>query len=131
MTTIPDELLYTKDHEWVREDGNGEYSVGISDHAQSALGDLVFVELPEPGAKVEVGNACCVVESVKAASDVYSPLSGVVLEVNEALVDAPELANSDPYNEGWLFRLSSEDSAGLEGLLDSDEYSHYLASLEE
>jgi glycine cleavage system H protein len=131
MTTIPDDLRYTKDHEWIREEGDGEYTVGITDHAQAALGDLVFVELPEVGATVEAGVACCVVESVKAASDVYSPLNGEVVEVNEVLVDSPELANSDPYTEGWLFRLRSEDNEALDKLLDFDEYVDLLAAEED
>jgi glycine cleavage system H protein len=131
MTKIPDDLRYTKDHEWVREDGDGEYTIGITDHAQAALGDLVFVELPEIGETVEVGAACCVVESVKAASDVYSPLGGEVLEINDVLVDSPELVNSDPYLEGWLFRLRSEDSEALDELLDFDEYTELLAAEED
>lgn len=131
MTKIPDDLRYTKDHEWVREEGDGEYTVGITDHAQAALGDLVFVELPEIGETVEAGAACCVVESVKAASDVYSPLGGEVLEINDVLVDSPELVNSDPYLEGWLFRLRSEDSDALDELLDFDEYTELLAAEED
>ena len=131
MTMIPDNLRYTKDHEWVREEGDGEYSVGITDHAQTALGDLVFIELPEIGSAVEAGVACCVVESVKAASDVYSPVGGEIVQINEALADAPELANSDPYTDGWLFRLSSKDSQALDSLLDSAEYSDYLANEED
>ncbi|MBN1378340.1 MAG: glycine cleavage system protein GcvH [Gammaproteobacteria bacterium] len=131
MTMIPDDLRYTKDHEWVREEGDGEYTVGITDHAQSALGDLVFVELPEVGAEVEAGVACCVVESVKAASDVYSPLSGEVTEINDALVESPELGNSDPYTEGWLFRLRSDDTEALDALLDFDEYVDLLAAEED
>lgn len=131
MTTIPDDLRYTKDHEWVREDGDSEYSIGITEHAQTSLGDLVFVELPELNNNVEAGDACCVVESVKAASDVYSPLSGEIIEVNEALVETPELVNSDPYTEGWLFRLRCEDGEALDALLDSDEYAEYLASEED
>lgn len=131
MTMIPDDLRYTKDHEWVREEGDGEYSVGITDHAQTALGDLVFIELPEVGTTVEEGAACCVVESVKAASDVYSPLNGEVIEVNDALVDTPELANSDPYGTGWLFRMRSTEPELLDALLDSDEYEDLLATEED
>ena len=131
MTMIPDNLRYTKDHEWIREEGDDEYTVGITDHAQTALGDLVFIELPEMGSTVEAGVACCVVESVKAASDVYSPITGEIVQINEALADTPELGNSDPYTEGWLFRLRTEDSQALESLLDSTGYEAYLASEED
>ncbi len=131
MTMIPDDLRYTKDHEWVREEGNGEYSVGITDHAQTALGDLVFIELPELGGAVEAGVACCVVESVKAASDVYSPIGGEIVQINEGLVDAPELTNADPYNDGWLFRIRSAEGQTLDSLLDAAEYADYLASEED
>ncbi len=131
MTMIPDDLRYTKDHEWIRDEGDGEYSVGITDHAQTALGDLVFIELPEVGDSVEAGAACCVVESVKAASDVYSPINGEIIQVNEALTDAPELGNSDPYQEGWLFRIRSADSQSLDSFLSSEDYEKFLASEED
>lgn len=120
MSVIPENLKYTKTHEWARLEGDGTVTVGITDHAQSQLGDLVFVELPEVGTTVAAGKECAVVESVKAAADVYSPLTGEVLAVNEALTDSPELINEDPYGKGWLFRLSTTDS--LDGLLDAAAY---------
>ncbi len=128
MSNIPDELQYTKSHEWVRHNEDGTVSVGITDHAQDLLGDMVYVELPEPGRQLGAGDECVVVESVKAASDVYSPLSGEVVDVNDAVVDSPELVNQDPYGEGWLFRLQpGEDGAGEE-LLGAGEYQELLES---
>ncbi|MFZ1640415.1 MAG: glycine cleavage system protein GcvH [Candidatus Contendobacter sp.] len=117
---IPAELRYTESHEWVRANDDGTITVGITDHAQHLLGDLVFVEIPETGRAVAAAESCAVVESVKAASDVYSPLDGVVVEVNEALADSPELINQDPYGEGWIFRLKT--AAALDGLLDARAY---------
>lgn len=117
---IPAELRYTESHEWVRVNDDGTITVGITDHAQNLLGDLVFVEIPEVGRAVAAGESCAVVESVKAASDVYSPLDGVIVEVNEALADKPELINEDPYGEGWIFRLKT--AATLDGLLDATGY---------
>lgn len=128
MSIIPDNLKYTKTHEWARLEDDGTVTVGITDHAQSQLGDMVFVELPEAGAKLAAGKECAVVESVKAASDVYSPLNGEVLEVNEALTDAPEIINQDPYGKGWLFRMSATDS--LDGLLDAAAYEKLEAEQE-
>ncbi len=122
MSDIPSELLYTKSHEWVRDEGDGTVTVGITDHAQELLGDLVFVELPEIGDSVEPGADCAVVESVKAASDVYSPVAGQIIAVNEALTDAPETINESPYADGWLFQLKLADGADLGGLLDADAY---------
>ena len=122
MSDIPSELLYRESHEWVRDEGDGTVVVGISDHAQDALGDMVFVELPEPGMSYEQGDACAVVESVKAASDIYAPLDGEVVEANSALEDSPELVNSDPYGDGWLFRLIPSDPSQLDGLLSSEPY---------
>ncbi|WP_018233633.1 glycine cleavage system protein GcvH [Thioalkalivibrio thiocyanodenitrificans] len=121
MSNTPADLRYTKSHEWVRSESDGTVTVGISDHAQELLGDLVFVETPEVGSSQEAGAACAVVESVKAASDVYAPVSGEVVAVNEQLADSPELVNTDPYGEGWLFRLKPEDGA-LDALLDADAY---------
>jgi glycine cleavage system H protein len=126
MSNIPSELKYTKDHEWVRENGDGSVTVGITDHAQEALGDLVFVEVPEAGKAVSGGEACAVVESVKAASDVYSPLDGEVTESNEALGDAPESINEDPYGEGWIFKLSLADPGAVGGLMDAAAYAQLL-----
>ncbi len=127
MNNIPSELKYTKSHEWVRVEGDGTATVGISDHAQTLLGDMVFVELPEPGTALEAGEECAVVESVKAASDVYTPLSGKVVAANELLEDAPEIVNTDAYNDGWLFRIKLEDEAELKELLDAEAYAELVA----
>jgi glycine cleavage system H protein len=125
---VPSELKYTKSHEWVRVDEGGVATVGITDHAQELLGDLVFVELPEVGAELGAGAECAVVESVKAASDVYSPLTGQVIEVNEALADAPETINQDAYEEGWIYRMKIVDTAELDGLMDADSYAEHAES---
>jgi len=117
---IPTDLRYAETHEWVRANDDGTVTVGITDHAQHLLGDLVFVEIPEVGRVVNAAESCAVVESVKAASDVYSPLDGVIVDVNEALADSPELINQDPYGEGWIFRIKT--NATLEGLLDAEAY---------
>jgi len=127
MSNLPEELKYTKEHEWIRDEGDGTVTVGITDHAQELLGDLVFVELPEVGASLETGGDCAVVESVKAASDVYSPLDGEVTAVNEALGDAPETINDDPYGEGWIFKMKVADTGALGGLLDAAGYGAVLA----
>jgi glycine cleavage system H protein len=121
MSEIPTELRYAKSHEWVRVEGDDLITVGISDHAQELLGDLVFVELPEVGAEFIAGDECCVVESVKAASDVYMPVSGEIIEVNEALVDEPEVINDSPYDNGWLFKMRASADE-LDDLLDADAY---------
>ncbi|MFZ1539343.1 MAG: glycine cleavage system protein GcvH [Chromatiaceae bacterium] len=126
MSQVPSALRYTKDHEWVRENGDGTLTVGITDHAQEALGDLVFVEVPEPGREVAPGEACAVVESVKAASDIFSPLAGTVAEVNQTLADAPERINEDPYGEGWIFKLVPADANVFASLLDADAYARLL-----
>jgi len=122
MSDIPTDLGYRESHEWVRAVGDGTAVIGISDHAQSALGDMVFVELPEPGLSYEQGDACAVIESVKAASDVYAPVSGEVIESNGALEDTPELVNTDPYGEGWLFKIRLSKPSEIEGLLKAGEY---------
>ena len=122
MSEVPGDLLYRDSHEWVRNEGDGTVVVGISDHAQAALGDMVFIELPEVGTTYSQGEACAVIESVKAASDAYSPVSGEVTEVNDALEDEPELVNSDPYGDGWLYKLKLDDKSELEGLLKPDAY---------
>ena len=122
MTEIPNDLRYTKDHEWVREQDDGTLAIGITDHAQAALGDLVFVELPVVEDVIGSGAVCAVVESVKAASDVYSPLAGTIIESNTVLADAPELVNSDPYGEGWFFKVEPDDATSLEDLLDAEAY---------
>ena len=120
MSHIPADLKYTKTHEWARLNPDGSVTVGITDHAQEQLGDMVFVELPELERVVTAGEECAVVESVKAASDVYSPLAGEVVAVNEALTEKPELVNQDPYGEGWLFQLQPGEA--LDGLLDAAVY---------
>ena len=130
MSEIPDHLKYTKDHEWIVEADDGTVIVGITDHAQEALGDLVFLELPEMHREVETADVCAVVESVKAASDVYSPVAGRIAGVNIALDDSPELVNADPYGEGWLFRMTASSPADLEELLDADAYERVLAEME-
>jgi glycine cleavage system H protein len=127
---IPDDLKYTKSHEWVRSLADGQVEVGISDHAQQALGDLVFVEIPQLDAQVTAGAACAVVESVKAASDVYSPVTGRVTARNEELVQKPELLNSDPYGAGWLMRVRLDAGAAGEALLNAREYAKSLKEAE-
>jgi glycine cleavage system H protein len=126
MSTIPADLKYTTSHEWVRHLDDGTVLVGITDHAQDALGDLVFVEAPESGTTVSVGDACAVVESVKAASDVYSPIEGEVVEGNAELADRPELVNQDPYGEGWIMKIRPAEGFDPEGLLESDAYAATL-----
>ena len=123
------EIRYTKDHEWVRLEDDGTLTVGITDHAQEALGDLVFVELPEVHRDVVEGEACAVVESVKAASDVYAPLAGKVAEVNELIAEDPALVNRDAEGEAWFFRLEPTDDDAFEGLLDQDAYDALVESL--
>ncbi|MDD4601775.1 Glycine cleavage system H protein [bioreactor metagenome] len=123
---IPQELKYSKDHEWVKVEGN-RVTIGITDYAQQQLGDVVFVELPEVGADLTVGGGFSVVESVKAVSDVYAPISGKVIEVNEALVDAPETVNQEPYDGGWIAVVEVADSSELNELLSSDDYEKLLA----
>jgi len=126
MSATPESLRYTASHEWVRDLGDGVVAVGISDHAQTQLGDVVFIELPELGRQVAQGEAVAVVESVKAASDIYSPLAGTVLACNEALADAPERLNEDPYDAGWLFQLRLEDPSVINDLLSADQYNAQL-----
>lgn len=123
------QTYFTKDHEWVRLEADGLVTVGITEHAQNALGDIVFVELPEPGRSVAKGEACAVVESVKAASDVYAPLTGTVAEQNAALTDDPALVNKEAEAEGWFFRLRLADPAAVSTLMDLDAYKEYLAGL--
>jgi glycine cleavage system H protein len=122
MSAIPSDLKFMDSHEWVRLESDGSVTIGISDHAQDALGDLVFVEVPEAGRVLERGAAAAVVESVKAASDVYSPIAGEVIAANEALGAAPELVNSDPYGQGWLFKLKPRDIGEMSSLLDAQVY---------
>src|SRR5688500_19168867 len=126
MSDIPGDLKFLKSHEWARVEGDGRVTVGISDHAQGLLGDLVYVELPNIGDRIEAGNAGAVVESVKAASDVYSPVTGTVVEVNTALTDKPETINEDAYGEGWIFVLKVEEPDQINELLDPDDYAELL-----
>jgi len=127
MSHIPADLRYARTHEWVRDEGNGRVTIGITEHAQQSLGDLVFVELPGEQGNVQAGDTCAVVESVKAASDIYAPVDGEVVAVNEALADAPEQVNQDPYGEGWLFVMQATDPGELEELLDADGYAEVVA----
>ncbi len=122
MADFPDELKYAKTHEWARLEDDGTVTVGITDHAQDALGDVVFVELPELDTKLPAGGDAGVVESVKAASDIYSPVSGTVIEVNQALEDAPEKVNESPFIDGWFFKVAPDDTAELEALLSALDY---------
>ena len=126
MSQIPGDLKFLKSHEWARVEGDGRVTVGISDHAQGLLGDLVYVELPAVGDSVEAGNAVAVVESVKAASDVYSPVSGTVVAINEALGDKPETINEDAYGQGWLFVVEVADNAATDDLLSAGDYAALL-----
>ncbi len=126
MSNIPSHLKYTESHEWVSAEDNGNARIGISDHAQEALGDLVFVELPVVGDEISQGDPCAVVESVKAASDIYVPVSGLVVAINEELESDPALINADPYGDGWLFELKLSDSEELEGLKDAEAYGQSL-----
>jgi glycine cleavage system H protein len=128
MNEIPGDLKFLKSHEWARIEDDGTVTVGISDHAQAQLGDLVYVELPAVGDSVEAGNACAVVESVKAASDVYSPVSGTIVKVNDALGDKPETINEDAFGDGWVFRVKPTALAELDELLTPDEYAEQIES---
>ncbi|MDG1164104.1 MAG: glycine cleavage system protein GcvH [Porticoccaceae bacterium] len=122
MSELPTELKYASSHEWARLESDGTVVVGITDHAQDALGDVVYVELPEMGASVDAGSEVAVVESVKAASDIYSPVTGDVVEINPALEDEPETVNSSPYSDGWLFRVKVSGPEELEDMMDADAY---------
>ncbi len=126
MSEIPGDLKFLKSHEWVRVEEDGTATVGISDHAQGLLGDLVYVELPNVGDHVEAGNACAVVESVKAASDIYAPVSGTIMAVNDALNDKPETINEDAFGEGWIFTVKLEERDQLNDMLDPDDYAAML-----
>tara|TARA_R110001592_G_scaffold363043_1_gene679698 strand:+ start:186576 stop:186968 length:393 start_codon:yes stop_codon:yes gene_type:complete len=122
MSQTPNELKYASSHEWARLEEDGTISVGITDHAQEALGDVVFVELPDVGTVLAAGDEAGVVESVKAASDIYAPVGGTVIEINGQLEDEPEMVNSDPYNDGWFFKLQPGDTSELEALLSAGDY---------
>lgn len=127
MSQVPTELKYASSHEWARLEEDGTITVGITDHAQEALGDVVFVELPEVGSTLAAGDEAGVVESVKAASDIYSPVGGEVVAINDRLEDEPETVNADPYSDGWFFRLQPTDSSELEELLSADDYQQQCA----
>jgi len=122
MAQIPAELKYIASHEWIRDEGDGIVTVGITDFAQESLGDVVFIELPEVGSEINKDDAIAVVESVKAASDIYAPVSGEVIEINEALIDAPENANEEPYDSAWFFKVKLSEASEMEALLSADEY---------
>jgi glycine cleavage system H protein len=126
MSNIPSELRYATSHEWVRNEGDGIVTVGITEHAQDLLGDMVFVELPEVGDEISTGDDVAVAESVKAASDIYAPVSGEVIEVNEDLEDSPELVNSDAYGDGWMFKVKLSDESELDALLDAEGYANSI-----
>ena len=126
MGELPGDLKYSKSHEWVRVNDDGTVTVGITDHAQDQLGDMVYVEVPEQGRELEAEEACAVVESVKAASDVYTPLGGTVVEANEALADSPEAVNQDAYGAGWLMKLKPASSDALKDLMDPDAYQAFI-----
>lgn len=128
MSEIRNEMKYLPSHEWARLEEDGTVTIGISDHAQDSLGDVVFVELPEVGSTVSKGEEAGVVESVKAASDIYSPISGEVIAINEALEDAPETVNESPYDDGWFFRVKPDDTAELDDALDADGYRNAVES---
>jgi glycine cleavage system H protein len=129
MSELPGDLKYTKEHEWLRQEEDGSVTIGITDHAQTALGDLVYVELPEVGQDVESGGEMAVVESVKAASDVYAPIGGTVMAVNDGLADDPEKINADPYGDGWIVRLQPSGDAGE--TMGPDDYQAFLDELDE
>jgi len=130
MNEIPGDVLFLKSHEWARREDNGNVTVGISEHAQAQLGDLVYVELPSVGDAIDAGNAAAVVESVKAASDVYSPVSGSVVAINEALADNPEIINGDAWGDGWIFVIKPSDPSELDALLSPDEYAELVENEE-
>jgi glycine cleavage system H protein len=122
MSEVPTELRYTSSHEWVRLEDDGTVTVGVTDHAQEALGDLVFIETPEIGTEYSAEEACCVVESVKAASDMYMPINGEIVETNGKLADEPEIVNSSPYDDGWIFKIKPSDEDDIGQLMDSATY---------
>lgn len=126
MSNVPSDLKYISSHEWVREEDDGTVTIGITDHAQALLGDVVYVELPDVDSEVALEDEIAVVESVKAASDIYAPLSGTIIAVNEDLEDAPETVNSSPYDDGWMFKMQPSESTELEGLMDAESYQNEI-----
>jgi|TARA_B110000305_G_C19182154_1_gene512504 glycine cleavage system H protein len=131
MNELPGDLLYTKDHEWLRREDDGLVTIGITDHAQGALGDLVYVELPEVGQDVDEAGEMAVVESVKAASDVYAPIGGSIVAINEELADVPEKINSDPYGDGWIVRMQPMDTIDESTLMSPDDYQQFIDALDD
>ncbi|KQN64650.1 glycine cleavage system protein GcvH [Erwinia sp. E602] len=127
MSNVPSELKYCESHEWVRKDADGIYTVGITEHAQELLGDMVFVELPEVGNVYGKDDECAVAESVKAASDIYAPIGGEIIAINDVLQTSPELINSEPYGDGWLFRIKASNEAELATLLSAEAYSSSIS----
>jgi len=127
MSHVPAELKYTKSHEWIRVEADGTLTIGVTDHAQEALGDVVFLELPEAGRSVAAGQACAVIESVKAASDIYAPVAGEIVAANEEIVDAPEAVNTDAY-AAWLFKMKPDNAGDVEALLDAAGYQAEIAA---
>jgi len=128
MSNIPNELKYSKSHEWIKDQGEGIFSIGITDHAQDQLGDMVYVELQEVGLTMKAGEECAVVESVKAASEIFMPISGEIVEVNAGLSDTPEAINQDPYSAGWLLKVKASQVEEIQSLLDSKAYSAFIES---
>ncbi|MET1219011.1 MAG: glycine cleavage system protein GcvH [Glaciecola sp.] len=127
MSNIPSDLRYATSHEWVRPEGEGVFTIGITEHAQDLLGDMVFLDLPDVGDEFAAGDDAAVAESVKAASDVYAPIGGEIIAVNEDLEDSPELVNSDPYGDGWMFKIKADDPSEVDGLLDAEGYAESIA----
>lgn len=131
MSELPGDLLYTEEHEWLRREDDGSVTIGITGHAQEALGDLVYVELPEVSSDVDIGGEMAVVESVKAASDVYAPISGNIVAVNESLADDPEIINSDPYGEGWIVRMQPSAAVDESAMMTPDDYQQFIDDLDD
>jgi glycine cleavage system H protein len=131
MSEIAENCYYTSEHEWLQLEDDGSVTVGITDHAQEALGELVFVEVPPVGGTYAANDACAVVESVKAASDIYCPIAGEIIAVNDSLADTPELINQSPHGDGWVFKLRPDDATALDGLMDAGAYGRLLAELED
>lgn len=126
MSNVPNELKYISSHEWIREEDDGSVTIGITDHAQELLGDVVYVELPEVDSEVALEDEIAVVESVKAASDIYAPLSGTIIAINESLEESPEIVNSSPYDDGWMFKMQPSEPSELDGLIDAESYQNEI-----
>ena len=130
MSKVPGNLYYSESHEWLKEEGDGVFTLGVTDHAQESMGDMVFVDLPEVGAKIAVKGECGVLESVKSASDLYSPVAGEITAVNEELVDTPDAVNKDPYGSGWILKIKLDDPAAAKSLMDAASYEEFLKKAE-